>query len=188
MVKTDEELYKDFLKGDKTAFEKIVERHRINMIYFISGYTKDTTTAEDIVQDAFVYLLTNKEYYNSKYKLKSYLYTIAKSRAINHLNKFKKESNINDSFDTEFNTEIIDTINLTDQIHNKEKLKQINEIIHKLKPDYQSVIYLSDFEGMNTSEICRILKKSQVQVRALLYNAKKSLKKLLKEEGISYDE
>ena len=179
MVKTDEELYEDFLKGDKTAFEKIVERHRINMIYFISGYTKDTTAAEDIVQDAFVYLLTNKEYYNSKYKLKSYLYTIAKSRAINHLNKFKKESNINDSFDTEFNTEIIDTINLTDQIH---------EIIHKLKPDYQSVIYLSDFEGMNTSEICKILNKSQVQVRALLYNAKKSLKKLLKEEGISYDE
>lgn len=186
MVKTDEQLYNDFLNGNNNAFEEIVKRHRINMIYFVSAYTKDLSSAEDIVQDTFVYLLMNKYHFDSTYKLKSYLYTIAKSRAINHINKSKRE--LNTSFDTEFGSEIIDLVNLTDNIYNKEKLKQINDVMQRLKPDYKSVIYLYEFEGMNTLEISKVLGKSVIQVRSLIYNSKKTLRKLLDEEGIIYDE
>lgn len=188
MVKTDEELYSDFLKGNNLAFEELVERHRINMIYFVYSYTKDISIAEDIVQDTFVYLLMNKKNYNSTYKLKSYLFMIAKSRAINHIKKFKRESTISDTLEHDFSSEIVDVINLTEHIYNKEKLKKIDKVMQKLKPDYKSVIYLYEFEGLNTFDIAKILNKTIIQVRSLIYNSKKTLRKLLKEEGISYDE
>lgn len=188
MVKTDEELYNDFLKGNNFAFEEIVERHRINMIYFVYTYTKDLAIAEDIVQDSFVYLLMNKKQYNFTYKLKNYLFMIAKSRAINHIKKVKKEISINDNFDEQFNCEVSNSINLTENIIQKEKLKEINKVIQKLKPEYKSVLYLYEFEGLNTFDISQILNKSVIQVRSLIYNSKKTLRKLLKEEGISYEE
>ena len=80
---TDQELYKQYLTGDEEAFEKLVIRHKNSMMYFISRYTKNIQIAEDISQDVFVYLLINKNQYDLKYSFKTYLYMIAKCRAIN---------------------------------------------------------------------------------------------------------
>ena len=38
--KTDKELYKEFLQGNKESFEKIVIKHKDAMIYFIQKYVK----------------------------------------------------------------------------------------------------------------------------------------------------
>jgi len=66
ILKTDEELYTDFLNGNKQAFEELVIKYRKNLTYFISRYTKDIDNAEDLAQDVFIYILTNKNYYNPK--------------------------------------------------------------------------------------------------------------------------
>ena len=66
-------------------------KYKDNLIYFISKYTNNIYVAEDISQDVFVYILLNKDKYDFKYSLKTYLYMIAKCRAINYL---KKESRI----------------------------------------------------------------------------------------------
>ena len=87
---TDKELYQKYLKGDNNAFEKLVIKYKDNIIYFISRYTKNTEIAEDISQDVFVYILLNKEQYDFKYSFKTYLYMIAKCRAINYIKKEKK--------------------------------------------------------------------------------------------------
>ena len=113
---------------------------------------------------------------------------VAKGRAINHINKFKRELSINANFDEELNSEVTHVIDLTDNILKKEKLKEITIVMQKLKPDYKSALYLYEFEGLNTFDISQILNKSKIQVRSLIYNSKKTLRKLLKEEGISYDE
>ena len=93
---TDKELYKEYLKGNKQAFEKLVIRHKDHIIYFISRYTKNTDIAEDISQDVFVYLLLHKEQYDFKYSFKTYLYMIAKCRALNYLKSEKKVLPITD--------------------------------------------------------------------------------------------
>ncbi len=181
ILKTDEELYTDFLNGNKQAFEELVIKYRKNLTYFISRYTKDIDNAEDLAQDVFIYILTNKNYYNPKYSLKTYLFTIAKSRAINFIKKDKRQIT-NIDFDTMF----IDDFDLTISVHNKEKLNKINKILKEFKPDYQSAIYLADFEELSNSEISKILNKTPLQTKTLIYNARKKLKKILDKEGIKY--
>ena len=66
---TDKQLYKEFLIGNKESFEKIVIRHKNQLIYFIQKYVKSIDIAEDLAQDVFVYILINKK--NYKFELKS---------------------------------------------------------------------------------------------------------------------
>ena len=88
--KTDVELYREFLLGNKEAFEEIVVRYKDKLIYFIARYVKTIEIAEDLAQDTFVYILVNKKEYDFKYSLKTYLYTIAKCRAWNYLKREKR--------------------------------------------------------------------------------------------------
>lgn len=134
----DKELYKEFLNGNNEALNKILEKYKNNLIYFISRYTKNIEASEDIFQDVALYVLEKKEIYNSKYSLKTYLYTIAKSRAINYIKKEKKYTNIEDIADSYADTKLLEEI-----IFSNERQKKIKEVIGKLKTDYQIVLYLT---------------------------------------------
>ena len=87
----DQDLYIKFLDGNQKAFEDIMDRYSEKLIYFIFGFVKDSEAAKDLSQDVFVYILMNKEKYNFKYSLKTYLYIIARSKAIDYLRKQKRK-------------------------------------------------------------------------------------------------
>ena len=65
-AKEDIELYEEFINGDKEAFNEIIRKYRRSLILFIMRLVKNKEVAEDIAQDAFVYILMNKEEYNTK--------------------------------------------------------------------------------------------------------------------------
>ena len=105
-MKEEQKIYNTFINGDKKSLEYLVERYSNDLINFIKKYVQRTDIAEDIAQDVFVYLLVNKPKIDFKYELKTYLYTIARSRALNAIKKEKKyvpeESNINMYDNNEF--------------------------------------------------------------------------------------
>lgn len=179
---TDKELYRQYLKGDKTSFEKLVIRHKNNIMYFISRYTKNTQIAEDISQDVFVYLLVNKDQYDFKYSFKTYLYMIAKCRALNYLKREKRIININ-----HYENIYIDDNHLEEAIFKDEASKNVRKVLSKLKPDYQAVIYLTSFEGLKYKEVAKVMDRNINQIKVLINRAKKKMKILLEEEGFSYE-
>lgn len=180
---TDKELYKKYLNGNQKAFEELVIKYKDHLIYFITRYTKNTQIAEDISQDVFVYLLINKEQYDFKYSFKTYLYMIAKCRAINYLKKEKKVVSMVD-----YDNLYIEDSQLDDIIFQKEDAKNLRNFMNKLKPDYQAVIYLTTFEGLKYKEVAQVMNKNVGQIKSLLNRAKKKLKLLLEKEGFSYEE
>ncbi len=182
MELTDKELYQKYLKGDNNAFEEIVKKYKDHIIYFISRYTKNTDIAEDISQDVFVYLLVNKEQYDFKYSFKTYLYMIAKCRAINYINREKRAiSGLN------YENLYIEDNDLEEIVYKNEKTKEIRKVINKLKPDYQAVICLTSLEGFKYKEVAKIMDKNVGQIKVMLNRAKKKLKEALEKEGFSYE-
>ena len=182
MEKTDKELYQKYLVGSNSAFEELVKRYKDHIIYFISRYTKNTQIAEDISQDVFVYILLHKDQYDFKYSFKTYLYMIAKCRAINYL---KKEKRIIKTCD--LNNLYIEDNDLEEIIYKNEKSKNIRKVINKLNPDYQAVIYLASLEGFKYKEVAKIMDKNVGQVKVMLNRAKRKLKEALEREGFSYE-
>lgn len=156
--KTDKQLYQEFLKGNNNSFEKLVIRHKNNLIYFILTYVKSIDTAEDLAQDVFVYILIHKTNYDFKYSLKTYLYTIAKSKALNFLKREKKiiymenntilENNQNTDWNNQKEIETLEEI-----IFKKDNSIRLKNTIKKLKKEYAQAVYLADIEELSYKDI-----------------------------------
>lgn len=175
--KTDKEVYLEFLNGNNTAFEEIMRRYKDNLINFIRRYVKNFEVAEDLSQDTFVYVLINRKEYDFKYSLKTYLFLIAKCRAINYLNRQKRIV----KFDENYIKNQEEFIRVEDNLIKEEDKKEVKEAFEKLKPEYQSVLLLKDVENFKYKDICKILDKNLSQVKVLIHRARKSLEKKLKE-------
>ena len=179
-MEEDKRLYNDFILGNNDAFEQIMNKYRENLIYFIQRIVKSFDVAEDIAQDVFVYVLINKKEYDFKYTLKTYLYTIGRSRAINYLKKEKRCVSLNLKHQSNYEIEEIMFLN--------ERKRNLKESINKLLPQHQLVIYLAKIEELPYKEICKIMNKSMVQIKMLIYRARKNLKIILGKESNKYEE
>jgi len=174
-LKSDKELYEEFLLGDKNSFEEIVIRYKEKLVFFIKTYVKNIDTAEDLMQDVFVYILINRKEYDFKYSLKTYLYTIAKSRAFNYIKKEKLVVSLEDF-------ELVSDNDIEEQIFKREEVRNLRKAIKKLKPEWQSAIYLTKIEGMSYKDVCKILDKTLPQVKILIHRATRKLEELLRKE------
>lgn len=175
-MEQDKILYKEFLDGNEKSFNKLIKKHKTNMIYFITRYVKDIEVAEDIFQDVMIYILNNKEKYNFKYSLKTYLYTIAKSRAINYLKKENKNIEIKDDYN-DFN-------NIEELVCSNENVEKIYKAIQEMPVEYQLVIHLTKIEKLSYKDTARIMEKTESQIKTLAHNSKKKLKKILIEKKV----
>lgn len=178
--KTDKQLYKEFLLGNNDSFEEIVVRHKNAMIYFIQKYVKNIDIAEDLAQDVFVYILTNRKNYKFEYSLKTYLYTIAKSKSLNYI---KRERRIVELDENQYE----ELEELEEKVFRNERAENLNKSIKKLKVEYQNAIYLADIEQLSYKEIGHILKKTDLSVKVLIHRARKALEKIIREEEFKYE-
>lgn len=167
--------YTEFLEGNQKSFENIVLLYKDRLILFIKTYVGRWEIAEELSQDVFVYLLLHKEKYDVQYSFKSYLYLIAKCRALNYLKKEKKIV----LYD-EMPEEMVDT--LEEEFLQKEKVKDYRKAMKELKSDYANVLYLVEVEGLSYQETARVLEKTVSSIKLLLHRARKKLKSEMRKE------
>ena len=77
--------YRRFLEGDESAFDEIMKELFDGLVFFIDRYVHDIHAVEDIAIDAFSDLVVNKHRYNFKVTLKTYLFMLGRSRALNYM-------------------------------------------------------------------------------------------------------
>ncbi len=171
--------YRRFLDGDESAFDEIMSELFDKLVFFINRYVKDVYAAEDIAIDVFSDLLVNRNRYNFKVSLKTYLFMMGKSRALNHI-KRKKIINFVPLNEAEAKA---DETTIEKTVLESEKKLIINASLQKLPTDMQTVIHLIYFEELSYEEAARVMKKTKKQVDNLLYRAKKELRHILNEGG-----
>ena len=81
--------YRRFLDGDESAFNDIMKELFHGLVFFIDRYVHDTHAAEDIAIDTFSDLIVHKHRYNFKVTLKTYLYMIGRTHAIDYIKHTK---------------------------------------------------------------------------------------------------
>ena len=77
--------YRRFLDGDESAIDEIMGALFFPLVFFVNRYVQDVPTAEDLAMDAMTELLLHKHRYNFKVSLKTYVFMLGKSRALNYL-------------------------------------------------------------------------------------------------------
>ncbi len=175
-----ESSYRRFLDGDESAFDEIMKELFDKLVFFIDRYVNDIHAAEDIAIDTFSDLMVNKHRYNFKVTLKTYLFMLGRSRALNYIKhrKIIDFVELNEADKVLSEQETLEEIVLTD-----EKKRIINNALESLSEDMRVAIHLIYFEDLSYGEAAKIMKKNRKQVDNLLYRAKKELRIILGKDG-----
>ena len=172
--------YRRFLNGEESAFDEIMKELFHGLVFFVDRYVHDVHAAEDIAIDVFSDLIVHKHRYNFKVSLKTYLYMVGRSRALDYLKHRKVIEFTELTEETEVSSE---EKTLEECVLTEERKRTVNAAIEKLPEDMRVVIHLIYFEEMTYEEAAKVMKKNRKQVDNLLYRAKKELRSLLGEDG-----
>ena len=172
--------YRRFLNGDESAFDDVMKELFDNLVFFVDRYVHDIHAAEDIAIDAFSDLVVNKHRYNFKVTLKTYLFMLGRSRALNYI-KHRKVINFVEL--TEADNTLAEQETLEEIILSDEKKRIVNNALNSLTDDMRVVVHLVYFEDLSYDEAAKVMKKNRKQVDNLLYRAKKELSIILGKDG-----
>ncbi len=172
--------YRRFLDGDESAFDEIMKDLFDNLVFFINRYVHDIHAAEDIAIDAFSDLIVNKHRYNFKVTLKTYLFMLGRSRALNYI-KHRKTVDFTELTEADKVLELPES--LEEIILEDERKRIINDALCSLSDDMRVVIHLIYFEDLSYEEAAKVMKKNRKQIDNLLYRAKGELRIILGKDG-----
>ena len=172
--------YRRFLDGDESAFDEIMKELFDKLVFFIDRYVHDIHAAEDIAIDAFSDLVVNKTRYNFKVTLKTYLFMLGRSRALNYIKHRKviEFTGLEQAYDISAEQETLEEAVLAD-----ERKRTLNRALDSLPEDMRVVMHLIYFEDLSYDEAARVMKKNRKQIDNLLYRAKGQLRIILGKDG-----
>lgn len=171
-------------ENNQIAFNFLLDKYWNDVYGFLLKRTENENDAEDITIQAFSRAFDKIESYNSKYKFKTWLITIAKNIHIDFLRKRKNTISSNKIKDNSHHAnQIIDeSPSPEDNIITEQNLAKLLLDIKKLKPHYQEVINLRYFQEFSYQEISNELNEPMSNVKVKLLRAKKLLAEIIQKE------
>ncbi len=188
-IDTDYEIVLSCQKGDTDAFEEIVRKYQKKMFNISLRMIGDYNEAAEVVQDAFVSVYKNIKGFKGKSKFSTWLYTIVINLSKNRFKQIKNRSyrerySIDDPVSTE-NGQVkkefeSNDLNALHKLEKREIVKNVQECINLLEPEFREVIVLRDIQGFSYDEISAMLKTASGTVKSRLHRAREAVRDCLK--------
>jgi len=149
-------------------FNQCVDLYSDGVYRFILKNIRDEEAAMDIVQDAYEKMWRKFREINPG-SAKSYLFTTAYHRMIDHTRKEKRMVRLPEAYDPpESNSE-----------HYSDLKDILDEALQKLPAIQKSLILLRDYEGYSYEEIGKITDLNESQVKVYIFRGRMALKNYL---------
>ncbi len=166
----------EIMKSNADAFEKLFNFYCQPLLNFSRRYVLDKQIAENIVQDIFVKIWTNRSALDPGKSIKSYLFTSVKNESLKHLRHLDVEQRGAEKLITSAFNDNSPDINL-----NTAELEELVEkAIKELPEKCREIFAMSRFDNLKYSEIALILNISVKTVETQMGRALKKLRDRLK--------
>lgn len=172
---TDKNLALLIKDGNEEAFKELYLSFYRAVLFFISQYVPDSGAAEDLAQESFFYLWENRCKLDPSKGCRSYLLSIARSKALNYLRKTRYDRRCIDSVEMQYKSE-----ELLERICNKDLLIRINAVIDRLPAKQREVFILSRKKYFSNKEIAQ---KLQVSIKTVEYRIMTALRQVRQNLG-----
>ena len=184
-------LVRAFQGGDRTAFDKLVTKHKNRIFNVCYWYLGDYQEADDIAQETFIKVYRSVGKFRLESAFSTWIFRIAvnscknrlasaafkqKKRTISFDNPGGQPSGVTDVFPD-------GAASPSEQLEQKERMHQIREGINALPPEQREVITLRDIEGLSYGEISEVTGISLGTVKSRLARARTALKNRLGSMG-----
>lgn len=164
-------------ENSERAFRVIVHAYEDKVIRFISLFVQNQQECEELASDVFVSLWTNRHKLADIADLDSYIFIIAKNKALNQLRREKAELVDLDAFqvDAFHNTETTpESIYIT-----QETVEALNAVINKLPQKTKLAFHLVREDKMKYKDAAEILGVSIKTIEKQVASAVAKLKERL---------
>jgi RNA polymerase sigma factor (sigma-70 family) len=173
--------------GDQKAYAELMQRYKDSVFYMLLKMVNNKDDAEDLTIEAFGKAFKRLAQYTPTYAFSTWLFKIASNNAIDHLRKKKLRNNFSldnqmkgddgDSYSFELKADILDP---EESVIKKQKIKQLRDVVDKLKPRYKDLIQYRYFEELSYEEISGKMDIPIGTVKAQLFRAREFLYEILK--------
>lgn len=168
-------LFSEAIKASDTeAYEVLFRAEYENVKFFIRHYVHDGPESEDLAQETFASLWTNRDRIDPQRNIRSFLFTIARNRALNHLTMLRtrltdplEKSSVNLAIESLDSDAIISRIDALD-------MKRIIDMVYEKMPELTRRIFIMNRDENMTYE--EIAESTGLTVKKVEYNMVKALK------------
>jgi RNA polymerase sigma-70 factor (ECF subfamily) len=181
----DRELVERAQGGDTRAFDQLVRKYTPKLYGLVYNMTSNREDTADLLQDIFAKAYRSLLRFLGKSSFYTWIYSIAVNMTLNFLKKRGRRVILSlDDVDSGIQNDP-DFINVTTghsplrDVGLHELQKRLNEAMMKLSEDHRTVVTLYDIQGLQHSDISKILGVSEGTVRSRLFYAHRQLQTYL---------
>lgn len=180
---TDEALMLAFARGNMNAFEQLYDRHETGVWRFVFRNVQNQAVADDLTQELWFAVARVAATYEPTAKFKTWLFTMARNRVIDHSRTAKNHLSIdaeNEDGESMFSDLAADSrLGPLRQVSSREQAKALLEAIAKLPADQREAFLLQAEGDMSVEDIAAATGVTFETAKSRLRYARNKLKELL---------
>jgi len=165
-TQSDERLVRLVREGRDAAFEEIVRRYRQPLVAFAAAYAP--TDPEDVVQESLTRSWQSLRESTGEMKLKPWLYTIVRNRALNAQRDTRRHEELPDDFDG--------VRQPVDIVLTNEELAHVVAAVGALPDQQREALVRSAVEGHSHEQIADAIGVSPGAVRQLIFRGRTAVR------------
>ena len=181
----DQLLVERVQKGDKRAFDLLIQKYQHRIVSLVSRYVSDHAEAQDVAQEAFIKAYRAIGRFRGDSAFYTWLYRIAINTAKNWIvakNRRPPASDI-DAVDAEqygISERMKESSTPENEMMREEIERTVYDTIAELPEDLRTAIMLREMDGMSYEEIATTMECPIGTVRSRIFRAREAIDEKLK--------
>ena len=177
----DRQLVERAQRGDKRAFELLVEKYQRKLARLLSRFIRNPAEVDDVAQDAFIKAYRALPSFRGDSAFYTWLYRIGINTAKNYLVSMGRRAPTVTDFDAEEAETFDDGEQLRDintpesMLMSKQVAETVNEAMESLPDELRTAIQLREIEGLSYEEIASIMNCPIGTVRSRIFRARDAI-------------
>jgi RNA polymerase sigma-70 factor (ECF subfamily) len=182
----DQQLVQRAQRGDKRAFELLVEKYQRKLGRLLARFIRDPAEVEDVTQEAFIKAYRALPAFRGDSAFYTWLYRIGINTAKNYLMALGRRAPTSTEVEAEDAEGFEDAEQLRDintpesMLLSKEIATTVNATIEELPEELRTAIQLREIEGMSYEDIARIMDCPIGTVRSRIFRAREAIAERLR--------
>ena len=184
-AQVDQLLVERVQKGDKHAFDLLINKYQHRIVSLVSRYVSDQADAMDVAQEAFIKAYRAMDRFRGDSAFYTWLYRIAINTAKNWLvaRKRRPPATDIDAADAEqydMDSRLKEQGTPENELMREEIRKTVYDTIAALPDDLRTAIMLREMEGMSYEDIAVTMDCPIGTVRSRIFRAREAIDQKLK--------
>lgn len=182
----DSQLVARAQRGDKRAFELLVEKYQRKLGRLLARFIRDPAEVEDVTQEAFIKAYRALPAFRGDSAFYTWLYRIGINTAKNYLMALGRRAPTSTEVEAEDaegyeDGEQLRDINTPESVlMSAEIARTVNATIEELPEELRTAIQLRELEGMSYEDIARIMDCPIGTVRSRIFRAREAIAERLR--------